>query len=86
MARQRERLEREGVQVVTLAGGGGEKVDLRVYGWFPEQLDLDARVTRSEGIGDHGSLKDTNVVEPALYRDERQTCSCTTQLIETWII
>ena len=40
VARQRTRLEQEGVEVTTLAGAGGEKVDLRVYGWFPEQVDL----------------------------------------------
>jgi methylated-DNA-protein-cysteine methyltransferase-like protein len=33
-------LEAEGVEVVTLAGAGGEKVDIRQYGWFPEQVDL----------------------------------------------
>jgi methylated-DNA-protein-cysteine methyltransferase-like protein len=38
--RQRTRLEAEGVVVVTLAGSGGEKVDLREYGWFPESVEL----------------------------------------------
>ena len=40
VARQKTALEGEGVEVVTLAGGGGEKVDVRRYGWFPEQVDL----------------------------------------------
>jgi methylated-DNA-protein-cysteine methyltransferase-like protein len=40
VARQKIALEGEGVEVVTLAGGGGEKVDVRRYGWFPEQVDL----------------------------------------------
>nr|XP_019044589.1 methylated-DNA-protein-cysteine methyltransferase [Kwoniella bestiolae CBS 10118]OCF23519.1 methylated-DNA-protein-cysteine methyltransferase [Kwoniella bestiolae CBS 10118] len=39
VARQKDRLENEGVQVDTLMGNGGEKVDLRLYGWFPESLD-----------------------------------------------
>ena len=38
VARQKDRLEGEGVEVVTLAGKGGEKVDLRTWGWFPEEL------------------------------------------------
>ena len=38
--RQRTRLEQEGVEVVTLIGAGGEKVDLRRYGWFPEEVQL----------------------------------------------
>ena len=38
VARQKDRLEQEGVEVETLGGGGGEKVDLRRYGWFPEEL------------------------------------------------
>ena len=38
MARQKDRLELEGVEVETLAGAGGEKVDLKRFGWFPEQL------------------------------------------------
>lgn len=38
VARQKAALEGEGVQVVTLAGGGGERVDVRVYGWFPDQV------------------------------------------------
>ncbi|KAK4688990.1 methylated-DNA-protein-cysteine methyltransferase related protein, partial [Tremellales sp. Uapishka_1] len=37
-ARQKDRLEAEGVEVETLAGAGGERVDLRIWGWFPEQL------------------------------------------------
>lgn len=41
VARQKEALEAEGVEVVTLAGGGGEKVNVRQYGWFPEQVDLE---------------------------------------------
>jgi methylated-DNA-protein-cysteine methyltransferase-like protein len=40
VARQKTALEAEGVEVTTLAGGGGEKVDVRRYGWFPEQVDL----------------------------------------------
>ncbi|WWD19009.1 hypothetical protein CI109_103466 [Kwoniella shandongensis] len=40
VARQKERLEQEGVEVETLMGNGGEKVDLRRWGWFPEQVDL----------------------------------------------
>ncbi|OCF42742.1 methylated-DNA-protein-cysteine methyltransferase [Kwoniella heveanensis CBS 569] len=40
VARQKERLEAEGVEVQTLMGQGGEKVDLRVWGWFPETVDL----------------------------------------------
>jgi len=40
VARQKTALEGEGVEVVTLAGGGGEKVDVRRYGWFPEHVDL----------------------------------------------
>jgi methylated-DNA-protein-cysteine methyltransferase-like protein len=40
VARQKDRLEQEGVEVVTLAGAGGEKVDLRQYGWFPEEVVL----------------------------------------------
>ncbi|ORY35463.1 hypothetical protein BCR39DRAFT_509858 [Naematelia encephala] len=40
VARQKERLEHEGVEVETLAGAGGERVDLREYGWFPETVDL----------------------------------------------
>ncbi|OCF76017.1 methylated-DNA-protein-cysteine methyltransferase [Kwoniella mangroviensis CBS 8886] len=39
VARQKDRLENEGVQVDTLTGNGGEKVDLRLFGWFPESLD-----------------------------------------------
>ena len=39
VARQRGRLEAEGVTVVTLAGSGGEKVSLAEYGWFPETLE-----------------------------------------------
>ena len=39
VARQRERLEQEGVEVMTLVGNGGEKVDLRRWGWFPESLE-----------------------------------------------
>ncbi|WRT68329.1 uncharacterized protein IL334_005305 [Kwoniella shivajii] len=38
VARQKDRLEQEGVEVETLMGGG-EKVDLRRWGWFPESLD-----------------------------------------------
>ncbi|EAL20511.1 hypothetical protein CNBE4310 [Cryptococcus deneoformans B-3501A] len=41
VARQKERLEDEGVEVETLAGAGGEKVDLRRWGWFPETLPQD---------------------------------------------
>ncbi|KAK1927046.1 6-O-methylguanine DNA methyltransferase [Papiliotrema laurentii] len=41
VARQRDRLEQEGVVVTTLAGAGGEKVDIRAYGWFPENVELD---------------------------------------------
>lgn len=41
MQRQREALELEGVEVTTLPGGAGEKVDLRAWGWFPESVDLD---------------------------------------------
>ena len=40
VARQKNALEAEGVEVTTLAGSGGEKVDVRRYGWFPEQVDL----------------------------------------------
>jgi methylated-DNA-protein-cysteine methyltransferase-like protein len=40
VARQKTALQGEGVEVVTLAGGGGEKVDVRRYGWFPEHVDL----------------------------------------------
>jgi methylated-DNA-protein-cysteine methyltransferase-like protein len=36
--RQRQRLEAEGVVVETLVGQGGEKVDMREYGWFPEEI------------------------------------------------
>ncbi|WWC90759.1 uncharacterized protein L201_005696 [Kwoniella dendrophila CBS 6074] len=39
VARQKDRLENEGVEVITLVGNGGEKVDLRLFGWFPETLD-----------------------------------------------
>ncbi|WWD02409.1 hypothetical protein V865_000448 [Kwoniella europaea PYCC6329] len=39
VARQKDRLENEGIQVDTLVGNGGEKVDLRLFGWFPESLD-----------------------------------------------
>jgi methylated-DNA-protein-cysteine methyltransferase-like protein len=38
VARQKDRLEQEGVEVETLGGGGGERVDLRRWGWFPEEL------------------------------------------------
>ncbi|WVR07475.1 hypothetical protein IAU60_004517 [Kwoniella sp. DSM 27419] len=38
VARQKDRLEAEGVEVETLTGTG-ERVDLKVYGWFPETLD-----------------------------------------------
>ncbi|OWZ42167.1 methylated-DNA-protein-cysteine methyltransferase [Cryptococcus neoformans] len=41
VARQKERLEDEGVEVETLAGAGGERVDLRRWGWFPETLPQD---------------------------------------------
>ncbi len=40
VARQKDRLEQEGVEVETLAGNGGERVDLRLYGWFPESVVL----------------------------------------------
>lgn len=40
VARQKAALQAEGVEVTTLAGGGGEKINIRVYGWFPEQVDL----------------------------------------------
>lgn len=36
--RQKQRLQSEGVEVVTLTGAGGEKIDFRVYGWFPEEI------------------------------------------------
>ncbi|ODO06623.1 hypothetical protein I350_03980 [Cryptococcus amylolentus CBS 6273] len=39
VARQKDRLEQEGVEVETLAGAGGEKVDIRRCGWFPESLE-----------------------------------------------
>lgn len=38
VARQKDRLEQEGVEVETLAGAGGERVDLRRWGWFPEEV------------------------------------------------
>lgn len=38
--RQREALQAEGVEVIVLPGGAGSKIDLRVYGWFPESVDL----------------------------------------------
>lgn len=38
VARQKDRLEQEGVEVQTLAGAGGERVDLRRWGWFPEEI------------------------------------------------
>ncbi|RSH88664.1 hypothetical protein EHS25_002891 [Saitozyma podzolica] len=38
VARQKDRLEQEGVEVETLAGTGGERVDLRRWGWFPEEV------------------------------------------------
>lgn len=41
VARQKERLEDEGVEVETLTGAGGERVDLRRWGWFPETLPQD---------------------------------------------
>jgi len=40
VARQKAALEAEGVEVITLAGRGGERVDLRVWGWFPEEVEL----------------------------------------------
>jgi methylated-DNA-protein-cysteine methyltransferase-like protein len=39
VARQKDRLEAEGVVVETLVGGG-ERVDLRIYGWFPNDTEL----------------------------------------------
>ncbi|WVQ81991.1 hypothetical protein IAT38_004118 [Cryptococcus sp. DSM 104549] len=39
VARQKDRLEQEGVEVETLAGGAGEKVNLRICGWFPESVE-----------------------------------------------
>ncbi|TXT13796.1 hypothetical protein VHUM_01163 [Vanrija humicola] len=45
VARQKDRLEAEGVEVETLPGAGGERVDLRRYGWFPDRrpdMTLDA--------------------------------------------
>lgn len=36
VARQRERLEAEGVEVETVSGVG-ERIDIREYGWFPER-------------------------------------------------
>jgi len=41
VARQKDRLEQEGVEVETLAGQGGERVSLRQYGWFPEEIELE---------------------------------------------
>jgi len=38
VARQRDRLEQEGVEVETLGGAGGERVDLTRWGWFPAEL------------------------------------------------
>ncbi|WVN90202.1 uncharacterized protein L203_105438 [Cryptococcus depauperatus CBS 7841] len=38
VARQKDRLEQEGVEVETLAGAGGERIDLQKYGWFPDSL------------------------------------------------
>jgi hypothetical protein len=44
-------LEEEGVEVTTMtgggvnmgvgaaAGGGAERIDLKVYGWFPDELE-----------------------------------------------
>jgi methylated-DNA-protein-cysteine methyltransferase-like protein len=40
VARQKDRLEQEGVEVETLMGAGGERVDVRRYGWFPEAVEL----------------------------------------------
>jgi len=37
VARQKDRLEQEGVEVESSAGGE-ERVDLRRYGWFPEEI------------------------------------------------
>lgn len=37
VARQKDRLEAEGVAVETLRGGAGERVSLREYGWFPDR-------------------------------------------------
>lgn len=39
VARQKERLEEEGVAVQSLPGGV-EAVDIRVYGWFPDSVQL----------------------------------------------
>lgn len=40
VARQKTALQAEGVEVTTLAGAGGEKIDIRRYGWFPDHVDL----------------------------------------------
>lgn len=37
-ARQKERLQQEGVEVVS-AAGGEERVNLREFGWFPETME-----------------------------------------------
>ncbi len=37
VARQKTQLEQDGVQVDTMAGGG-ERVDLKRYGWFPSEV------------------------------------------------
>jgi len=38
--RQREALEAEGVEVVTVHGGGEMRVDLTRWGWFPPNLNF----------------------------------------------
>lgn len=55
VARQKERLEAEGVEVDTVSGLG-ERVDLRTYGWFPEvgQMGLDAWLAQAQGQAQAG--------------------------------
>ncbi|BEJ15818.1 hypothetical protein CspHIS471_0504230 [Cutaneotrichosporon sp. HIS471] len=56
VARQRERLEAEGVEVETVSGLG-DRIDIRRYGWFPERGEqtLDAWIEAHVGptaVGD----------------------------------
>jgi methylated-DNA-protein-cysteine methyltransferase-like protein len=56
VARQRERLEAEGVEVETVSGLG-ERINVRTYGWFPERGEqtLDAWLEANLGptaVGD----------------------------------
>lgn len=51
VARQKDRLEAEGVEVVAVSGIG-ERVSLRDYGWFPERGEqtLDAWLAELSGV------------------------------------